>query len=147
MLAHRPGPPCGFTSCRYLTARSAAVEGLLGSPVGPLAASPPASPRPHHVHRVRGQRGGGVARPAGGGWRRGVLRAWVQLVASKAICSAAAGSSGVLRLIEKSSDGGRLHVIKHGGFERGRTNPALLDKVVPLETLCAASVRTEEIVG
>lgn len=60
--------------------------------------------------------------------------------------SAAAASSWVLRLIEKSSDGGRLHVIKHGGFERGRTNPAFLENVAPLETLCATSVRTEEIV-
>ena len=57
------------------------------------------------------------------------------------------GNSGVLRLIEKNSGGARLHVIKHGGFERGRINPALLENVAPLETLCAASVRTEEIVG
>ena len=58
-----------------------------------------------------------------------------------------AGNSGVLCLIEKDSGGARLHVIKHGGFERGRINPALLENVAPLETLCAASVRTEEIVG
>jgi hypothetical protein len=58
-----------------------------------------------------------------------------------------AGNSGVLRLIEKNSGGARLHVIKHGGFERGRTNPAFLETVAPLETLCATSVRTEEIVG
>jgi hypothetical protein len=31
----------------------------------------------------------------------------------------------------------RLNVIKHGGFERRRTNPALLETVAPLETLCA----------
>ena len=61
--------------------------------------------------------------------------------------SAAAGNSAVLRLIERSSGGARLHVIKHGGFERGRTTPALLETVAPLETLCAARVRTEEIVG
>ena len=30
-----------------------------------------------------------------------------------------------------------LNVKKHGGFERGRTNPALLENVAPLETLCA----------
>ena len=40
-----------------------------------------------------------------------------------------------------------LNVIKHGGFERGRTNPALPENVAPLETLCATSVRMEEIVG
>jgi hypothetical protein len=30
-----------------------------------------------------------------------------------------------------------LNVIKHGGFERRRTNPAFLETVAPLETLCA----------
>ena len=60
----------------------------------------------------------------------------------------AAANSGVLRLIEKSSGGARLfQVIKHGGFERGRTNPALRKTVAPLETLCASGVRTEEMVG
>jgi hypothetical protein len=29
------------------------------------------------------------------------------------------------------------NVIKHGGFERRRTNPALLETIAPLETLCA----------
>jgi hypothetical protein len=61
--------------------------------------------------------------------------------------SAAAGNSAVLRLIEKNSGGARLHVIKHGGFERGRTKSAFLETVAPLETLCATGVRTEEIVG
>ena len=60
----------------------------------------------------------------------------------------AAANAGVLRLIEKSSGGARLfHVIKHGGFERKRTVPALRETVAPLETLCATGVRTEEIVG
>ena len=52
-----------------------------------------------------------------------------------------------MRVIEKSSGGARLNVIKHGGFEPGRTNPAFLETVAPLETLCAPSVRMEEIVG
>src|ERR1022692_1329287 len=30
-----------------------------------------------------------------------------------------------------------LNVKKHGGFERRRTNPALLETIAPLETLCA----------
>jgi len=38
-------------------------------------------------------------------------------------------------------------VIKHGGFERGRTKSAFLETVAPLETLCATSVRMEEKVG
>jgi hypothetical protein len=51
-------------------------------------------------------------------------------------------------LIEKSSGGARLfHVIKHGGFERKRTVPALRETVALLETLCATGVRTEEMVG
>jgi hypothetical protein len=50
----------------------------------------------------------------------------------------AAGHSCVLRLIAKGSSGGaRLHVIKHGGFERGRSTLALLETPTPLETLCA----------
>ena len=61
--------------------------------------------------------------------------------------SAAGSISGVLRLIEKSSGGARLHVIKHGGFERGRTKSAFLETVAALETLCATSVRMEGIVG
>jgi hypothetical protein len=40
-----------------------------------------------------------------------------------------------------------LNAKKHGGFERGRTNPALRKPVAPLETLCATGVRTEEMVG
>jgi hypothetical protein len=48
-----------------------------------------------------------------------------------------AGRSRGLRLIEKSRGGARLHVIKHGGFERRRANPALLEILAPLETLCA----------
>ncbi len=60
----------------------------------------------------------------------------------------AAANPGVLRLIEKSSGGARLfHVIKHGGFERKRTVPALRETVALLETLCATGVRTEEMVG
>ena len=55
--------------------------------------------------------------------------------------------SWVVRVIEKSSGGARLNVIKHGGFEPGRTNPAFLETVAPLETLCATSVRMEEEVG
>jgi hypothetical protein len=51
------------------------------------------------------------------------------------------------RLIAKRSDGAWLHGIKHGGFERGRTNPALRENVAPLETLCAASLRMEERAG
>jgi hypothetical protein len=61
--------------------------------------------------------------------------------------SAVAGRPWVLRSIGKSGDGARLNVEKHGGFERGRTNSALLETVAPLETLCATGVRTEEIVG
>lgn len=41
----------------------------------------------------------------------------------------------------------RLNVIKHGGFERRRTNPALLKNVAPLETLCATSVGREDRLG
>ncbi len=51
------------------------------------------------------------------------------------------------RLIAKRNGGAGLHGIKHGGFERGRTNPALRENVAPLETLCAASLRMEERVG
>jgi hypothetical protein len=40
-----------------------------------------------------------------------------------------------------------LNVIKHGGFERRRTNRAFLETVAPLETLCATGLRTEERVG
>jgi hypothetical protein len=40
-----------------------------------------------------------------------------------------------------------LNIVQHGGFERGRTNPAFLETVAPLETLCASSVRMEEIFG
>jgi hypothetical protein len=52
-----------------------------------------------------------------------------------------------VRVIEKSSGGARLNVIKHGGIERRRTKSAFLETVAPLETLCATGVRTEEIVG
>ena len=55
--------------------------------------------------------------------------------------------SWVVRVIEKSSGGARLNVIKHGGIERRRTKSAFLETVAPLETLCATGVRTEEIVG
>jgi hypothetical protein len=61
--------------------------------------------------------------------------------------SAAAGNSAVVRLIEKISGSAGLHVIKHGGFERGRTALALLENAAPLETLCASSVRREDRVG
>ena len=56
-------------------------------------------------------------------------------------------SSSVFRLILKCKCGARIHVDKHSGFERGRTNPALLEIVAPLETLCANSARPEELVG
>jgi hypothetical protein len=40
-----------------------------------------------------------------------------------------------------------VNVIKHGGFERRTTNPALLKNVAPLETLCATSVRRGDRLG
>jgi len=61
--------------------------------------------------------------------------------------------SGCVRLVcgtavdRKETAADELHVIKHGGFERGRTPPALLETVAPLETLCASSVRMEDRVG
>jgi hypothetical protein len=48
-----------------------------------------------------------------------------------------ASPSWGFRLIAKRSGGARLNVEKHGGFERRRTNPALLGILAPLETLCA----------
>jgi hypothetical protein len=41
----------------------------------------------------------------------------------------------------------KLNVIKHGGFERRRTNPALLENVAPLETLCATGLGREDRFG
>jgi len=41
----------------------------------------------------------------------------------------------------------KLNVIKHGGFERRRTNPAILENVAPLETLCATSVGRKDRLG
>jgi hypothetical protein len=40
-----------------------------------------------------------------------------------------------------------VNVIKHGGFERRRTNPAILENVAPLETLCATSVGRKDRLG
>jgi hypothetical protein len=37
----------------------------------------------------------------------------------------------------------KINVTKHGGFERRPTNPALLENVAPLETLCATRVGRE----
>jgi hypothetical protein len=39
------------------------------------------------------------------------------------------GLSGLVLESKRNSSGLRLHVIKHGGFERGRTNPASLETV------------------
>ena len=40
-----------------------------------------------------------------------------------------------------------LNEIQHGGFERKRIRLELREPVAPLETLCATSIRTEEMVG
>ena len=74
--------------------------------------------------------------------------AWVVQHSLAGLFGSAAGHPCVLRLIAKGRSGARLfHVIKHGGFERKRTVPALRETVAPLETLCATGVRTEEMVG
>jgi hypothetical protein len=61
----------------------------------------------------------------------------------------AAGHPCVLCLIANGRSGGArlFRVIKHGGFERRRTKSAFLETVAALETLCATSVRMEEVVG
>ena len=63
------------------------------------------------------------------------------------LCMALSGLVNRAAVDRRESMAHTLNVIKHGGFERRTPNPAVLENVAPLETLCATSVRRGDELG